>query len=131
MLPPHFSTENEHVKEAMQLSFGSIISTWGEKCSITGVLKLFLARSIVYHHEFLETKIANNHDGENHLIHNTEVKDMNADFIETTFNAARAHLERKYPHLFQGVNGNINRQVRVATWSRKVREENRAIQDGI
>lgn len=58
-LPPHFTedAENEHIKEAMQLCFGSIIAAWSGKCAITGVLMLFLA-SMVHHHSFLAGQIA-------------------------------------------------------------------------
>lgn len=59
-LPPHFieGMENVHIKEAMTLCFGTIISSWGH-CSIVNALLLLLA-SMVYHSEFLFGYIADN-----------------------------------------------------------------------
>ena len=39
-----------------------------------------------------------------HLIINTREEDMNADFLETTYVAARDKLEERYPTLFAGDN---------------------------
>ena len=63
------------------------------------------------------------HSGARQLIGNTPVENMNAEFIESTYAAARAFLEDKYPRLFEGSNIERNRQWKVATWSRKLREE--------
>ena len=49
-------------------------------------------------------------------------KDMDAAFMESTFNAARDSLNEKYPDLFEQ---DRNRQWKVSTWSKKVREVNR------
>ena len=64
-------------------------------------------------------------DGAKQSIGNTRVEDMNAAFVESTYNVARACLESKYPWLFEGNNSERNRSWKVATWSKKVREENR------
>ena len=49
-------------------------------------------------------------------------KDMDAAFMESTFNAARDSLNEKYPDLFEQ---DRNRQWKGSTWSKKVREVNR------
>ena len=64
-------------------------------------------------------------DGAKQSIGNTRVEDMNAAFVESTYNVARACLESKYPRLFEGNDSERNRSWKVATWSKKVREENR------
>ena len=60
-----------------------------------------------------------------HLIRNTDCKDMDSVFIEATFAAGRQGLQEKYPSLFAGRKLDKGRQWRVATWSKKVNEENR------
>ena len=57
-----------------------------------------------------------------HLTRGVNEKDMDAAFMESTFNAARDSLNEKYPRLFEQTR---NRQWKVSTWSKKVREVNR------
>lgn len=64
-------------------------------------------------------------DAAKNLIVNVREEDMNAEFLETTFNTGRNRLEEKFPNLFAGKNRDKSRQWRVATWNKHIREERR------
>ena len=64
-LPPHWiptnTMKNEHIKEAMELCYGTILDTWAtnNKSDPTGILLLFLA-SIVWHLDWIQTIVVAN-----------------------------------------------------------------------
>ena len=66
-----------------------------------------------------------------HLIINTREEDMNADFLETTYVAARDKLEERYPTLFAGDNRDKTRQMRTSTWCKKIKRLNKERRRGI
>ena len=59
-------------------------------------------------------------DAAKHLIVNKREEDMNAEFLETTFNIGRDRLEEQFPSLFEGKNRDKNRQWKVSNWSKKI-----------